>query len=109
MKLPKILLAGAAGLSLATFAYAQDAAGVLEHITGLSVQQQLYVTWGMAALKYLSELYSAVRNGGGLRRIVLSFWFGENLPKVVAQDYSKELSTPPFPVAKPDDSAKPNP
>lgn len=68
----------------------------LENLTGLTVQQQLYMTWGTVAIKYLAELYSSVRNGGGLKRIILSFWFGENLPKVVATDYKKELSTPPF-------------
>lgn len=84
-------------LSCGAVAYGQEGVtSALESMTGLSLQQQLYLTWGAAAVKYLAELYSAVRNGGGLRRIILSFWFGENLPKVVAQDYKKELSTPPF-------------
>ncbi len=70
----------------------------ISEITGLSVQQQLYVTWGSIALKYLAEFYSSVRNGGGLKRIIMSFWFGENLPKVVATDYKEELKTnPPTP------------
>ncbi len=67
----------------------------LEHLTGLTVQQQLYVTWGTVALKYLAELYSTVRNGGGLKRIVMAFWFGEQLPSVVAKDYKAELSVKP--------------
>lgn len=71
----------------ATCALAQDVSSALENVTGLTVQQQLYLTWGTIALKYLSELYSSVRNGGGLRRILLSFWFGENLPTKVAKDY----------------------
>jgi hypothetical protein len=65
----------------------------IEHITGLSVQNQLYVTWGTIAIKYLAELYSSVKNGGGLRRIIMSFWFGENLPTVIAKDYKEELNT----------------
>lgn len=68
----------------------------LEHLTGLSVQQQLYATWGTVALKYLAEFYSSVRAGGGLKRIIMAFWFGEQLPKVVAEDYKHELTTPPF-------------
>ena len=65
----------------------------LEHLTGLSVQQQLYFTWGTVALKYLAEFYSSVRAGGGLKRIFMAFWFGEQLPKCVAQDYKAELKT----------------
>jgi len=75
---------------------ASDASSSLTNITGLTVQQQLYITWGSIALKYLAEFYSSVRNGGGLKRIIMSFWFGENLPKVVAVDYKQELTTPPF-------------
>lgn len=41
--------------------------------------------------KLLGEAYSAVRKGGGLRRIILSFWFGENVPKPIADDYKAEL------------------
>lgn len=59
------------------------------------MQNQLYLTWGTIAVKYLAELYSTVRNGGGLKRIIMSFWFGENLPRVVAQDYKEELKTNP--------------
>ena len=57
-------------------------------LTGLSVQTQVYVTWGIIAFKYLSEFYSAVRGGGGLKRILTAFWLGENLPKAVASDYT---------------------
>lgn len=92
------------GLSLisAPFLLAQDSAiPGMETLAGLSVQQQLYLTWALQGFKYLSEFYSSIRNGGGLKRIFVSFWLGENLPKVVATDYSKELSTPPFPIAKP--------
>lgn len=65
----------------------------LTEIPGLSVQNQLHATWVVIALKYLAELYSSVRAGGGLRRIILSFWFGESIPKVIAEDYKTELST----------------
>lgn len=67
----------------------------IEHITGLSIQNQLYVTWATIAIKYLAEFYSSVKNGGGLKRIIMSFWFGENLPTAIAKDYKEELNTNP--------------
>jgi hypothetical protein len=60
-------------------------------LAGIPLQYQLWITWAGIAAKYLCELWSSVRAGGGLRRILLSFWFGENLPRVVAEDYRKEL------------------
>lgn len=53
--------------------------------------------------KLFSEFYSSIRAGGGLRRIIMSFWFGEQVPKVVAQYYKQELSTTLIPssVVKP--------
>lgn len=77
---------------------------VLTHITGLTTQQQLYATWIAVGLKYLAELYSSVRAGGGLKRIIYSFWFGEGVPKVIADDYKAELKTTPVLPAK-----EPNP
>lgn len=62
-------------------------------LAGIPVQYQLYITWAVVAFKYLAEFYSSVRAGGGLKRIIMSFWFGENVPKVVAQDYKQELNT----------------
>lgn len=56
---------------------------------------------GGVAFKYLAEFYSSVRAGGGLKRIVMAFWFGEQLPKVVAQDYHAELDTQKPQQAKP--------
>lgn len=99
MKNPiRLILAILAGLLFfVTAAFAQEATSMMTDLTGLSVQQQLYATQGIVIFKLLSEFYSCIRNGGGLRRILLSFWLGENLPKAVAQDYEKELSTPPFP------------
>jgi len=73
----------------------------LSDIPNLSTQHQLYITWGVIAFKYLAEFYSSVRAGGGLKRILMSFWFGEAVPKVIADDYKKELSTPPFPKDNP--------
>lgn len=70
-----------------------DPTSIVSGITGLTTQQQLYLTWLGLAVKYLAELYSTVRNGGGLKRIIMAFWFGENLPKVVATDYKVELDT----------------
>lgn len=61
--------------------------------SGIPTQYQLYITWAVLAFKYLSEFYSSVRAGGGMKRIILSFWLGENMPKVVVDDYKKELNT----------------
>lgn len=69
-------------------------------IAGIPLQYQVWFIYAGLAIKYLAEAYSCVRNGGGLKRIIMAFWFGENLPKVVAADYKRELSTPPFPPKK---------
>lgn len=65
-------------------------------IAGIPLQYQIYAVVAAQVLKYGAELYSSVRAGGGLRRIIMAFWFGEQLPKCVAEDYKKELSNPPF-------------
>ncbi len=70
-------------------------------LAGIPLQYQVYITWSVIAFKYLSELYSSVRAGGGLKRILMAFWMGEQLPKVIAEDYKKELTTPPFPSEPP--------
>lgn len=57
------------------------------------LKYQMLATWAVIGTKYLSELYSSVKNGGGLKRIVMAFWFGENVPKVIATDYKAELNT----------------
>lgn len=90
------LMVFALSLMLAVPVFAQDAAAAAPSgIPGLSVKQSLWVTWAMIGFKYMAELYSSVRGGGGLKRIVMAFWFGEQLPRVVAEDYKAELSTPP--------------
>lgn len=66
-------------------------------LTGIPVQYQIYATWLIIAGKFLAELYSSVRGGGGLKRIITSFWFGEQLPKPVAEDYKEELAKPVSP------------
>jgi hypothetical protein len=62
-------------------------------LAGVPLQYQVYITWALLGIKYLAELYSSVRAGGGMRRIIMSFWFGENIPKKIADDYKPELST----------------
>lgn len=57
---------------------------------------QLHGLSVIVLVKLFSEFYSSVRSGGGLKRIIMSFWFGEQVPKVIAQDYHAELTTPPF-------------
>lgn len=71
-------------------------------LTGIPVQYQVYITWGVIAAKYLAEFYSSVRAGGGLRRIIMSFWFGETIPKAIADDYKAELTTKPILPTNPD-------
>ncbi len=66
-------------------------------LTGIPLQYQVYLTWCVILVKYLSEFYSSVRAGGGMKRIFMAFWFGEQLPREVAQDYQKELSAPEKP------------
>ena len=55
-----------------------------------------YVVWFLA-LRFLFEVFSSVRAGGGLKRILTSIWLGEQTPKVILDDYKKEMSNPPFP------------
>lgn len=57
------------------------------------VKYQVAALAGTMALKWLAELYSTIRNGGGLKRVLMSFWFGEQTPKVIANDYKEELAT----------------
>lgn len=100
MKLLLVFLFTAVVLAAGAFAQDAAAAGVPGSelgLLGLSTTTQLHIMMAGIAFKYLSEFYASVRNGGGLRRIILSFWFGEAVPKVIADDYKKELSNPPFP------------
>ncbi len=59
------------------------------------VKYQTFFACCYLMIKMLAELYSSIKAGGGLRRIILSFWFGEQVPKVIATDYKKELDTTP--------------
>lgn len=59
------------------------------------VKYQTAILGSGLILKWLSELYSSVKSGGGLRRIIMSFWFGEQTPKVITDDYKTELTTKP--------------
>lgn len=61
-------------------------------LLGLTPAQQMMVTWAFFGTKLLGEIYSSIRAGGGLRRILMSIWLGEQLPKVVADDYKAELN-----------------
>jgi hypothetical protein len=60
-------------------------------LTGIPVQYQVYIMCGIAVARFLSQWASSVRKGGGLRHGLLSIWFGENVPPVIAKDYHKEL------------------
>lgn len=91
----KLILTLIAALILVTCALAQDGAdeSIATALTGLTPQQQLYFTWGWMIWGVIGKSISAARNGGGLRRMILTVWFGENLPKPVAKDYGDELNT----------------
>lgn len=49
------------------------------------------VKW-LFILRVLAEAYSALRSGGGIVGIYRGVVYGENMPKVVTQDYAKELN-----------------
>jgi hypothetical protein len=84
--------------------YAGDFSSDFAPIANSSINniQLNMVTVGLL-LRVAGELYSSIRGGGGLRRILTNFWFGENIPKVIAQDYKQELDTkqPPSPTPVP--------
>lgn len=69
-----------------------DATSVLTQATGLTPQQQLYLTWVVMGLSFLGKLYGAAVAGGGIRAIVLRVWYGQNIPKAIAEDYHAELN-----------------
>ncbi len=73
-------------------------------LSGLPTQIQLHLLTLYIVAKAIGALYSSIRNGGGLKRIMTSFWLGENLPKAVNADYKVAMSTPPFPDSKPPSS-----
>ena len=66
-------------------------------LSGFPTQIQLHLLTLYIVAKAIGALYSSIRNGGGLKRIMTSFWLGENLPKPVNQDYKAELSKPTIP------------
>lgn len=57
------------------------------------LKYQVAITASGLFLKWAAEMYSAVVSGGGLKRIACTFIYGENVPKVIAQDYKAELNT----------------
>lgn len=65
-------------------------------LTGIPVQYQVYILYFVVGLKLLGQFISSVKNGGGLRRIILTFWFGENLPKPLAEECRRKESSAPF-------------
>ena len=74
---------------------AQDASAPTATLLGLTEQQQIYLLIAERVLKYIGEIYSSIKAGGGLKRIIMSVWFGEQTPKVILEDYKKELETTP--------------
>lgn len=46
-------------------------------------------------VRVLGEIYSALKNGGGLLGIGRAILYGQNLPKAIADDYREELKAKP--------------
>lgn len=67
----------------------------------LPLALQLRLLEAYLLLKLAGQAYSAIRTGGGLKRILMSLWCSENVPKPIANDYKPELSTTPFPPKPP--------
>lgn len=44
-------------------------------------------------VRVIGEIYSALKNGGGLLGIGRAILYGQNLPKVIADDYKEELKS----------------
>lgn len=48
-------------------------------------------------VRVLGEIYSALKNGGGLLGIGRAIIYGQNVPKAIAHDYHEELKPQPKP------------
>lgn len=66
-------------------------------LAGVPVKWIVLGHLAMNAFKWLGEFISSVRAGGGLKRIIVSFYCGEQMANVVSDDYKKAMSKPPFP------------
>lgn len=64
-------------------------------LSGVPQQWQIYITWSVMIFAAVGKIYSSIVAGGGLKRIIMRVWFGEGIPKVIAQDYHEELNTSP--------------
>jgi len=65
----------------------------LTDLDGIPDKWKLNLLIAWAVFRAVGPMISSVRQGYGLKRIIYSFWLGENIPKVIAQDYKEELST----------------
>jgi len=50
----------------------------------------------LVLVRYSGEIFSALRNRGGLRGIYRGVVFGENVPRPISNDYSRELKLKPL-------------
>jgi hypothetical protein len=48
----------------------------------------------LLVVRFSGEAFSAIKSRGGLRGIYRGLLLGENMPRVVTDDYSKELKIP---------------
>ena len=55
-------------------------------IPGIPEKLQLHILTAIVIFKLLGQLYSSVRTGGGLKLIVLRFWYGENVPPTTTHE-----------------------
>ncbi len=54
-------------------------------IPGIPEKLQLHILTAIVVFKLLGQFYSSIRTGGGLKLIVLRFWYGENVPAEVTK------------------------
>lgn len=62
----------------------------------MPLQLQVYMVYAFVLIGMTGKLLGGLRSGGGLRRMILGAWYGENIPPIVALDYPelKKASNP---------------
>lgn len=71
-----------------------DPTSIATQLTGLTPQQQIYVTWVVMIFGMIGKLLGALGSAGGLRGILMRAWSGTSVPRPIAEDYKEELKTP---------------
>jgi len=93
----RLLMFVFAGFALASLAMAAEAAAVTDPSALLNTpisQWQLNGVTATLVLMIVGRIYNGARTQGGIIGMWRAFLYGENLPKVIAEDYKQELQTP---------------